>query len=58
MVAVAESTIYGRPDNAGFEQLINGIAMAHPEDEVRLQRASAVLDDLHEYFKRKRRGEG
>jgi len=47
---------YGRSDNAGFEHLINGIAMAHPEDEVRLQRASAVLDDLYEYFKRKRRG--
>jgi hypothetical protein len=36
--------------------LINGIALAHREDEVRLQRAGAVLDDLHEYFKRKRRG--
>jgi hypothetical protein len=48
---------YGRPDNAGLEHLINGIALAHREDEVRLQRASAVLDDLHEYFKRKRRGE-
>jgi hypothetical protein len=47
---------YGRPDNAGFEHLINGIAMAHPEDEVRLQRASILLDDLYEYFKRKRRG--
>jgi hypothetical protein len=47
---------YGRPDNAGFEHLINGIAMAHPEDEVRLQRASFMLDDLYEYFKRKRRG--
>ena len=47
---------YGRSDNAGFEHLINGIAMAHPEDEVRLQRASFVLDDLYEYFKRKRRG--
>jgi hypothetical protein len=47
---------YGRADNAGFEHLINGIAMAHPKDEVRLQRASAVLDDLYEYFKRKRRG--
>ena len=47
---------YGRADNAGFEHLINGIAMAHPQDEVRLQRASAVLDDLYEYFKRKRRG--
>ena len=49
---------YGRADNAGFEHLINGIAMAHPEDEVRLQRASFVLDDLYEYFKRKRRGAG
>jgi hypothetical protein len=47
---------YGRADNAGFEHLINGIAMAHPEDEVRLQRASAVLDDFYEYFRRKRRG--
>jgi hypothetical protein len=47
---------YGRADNAGFEHLINGIAMAHGEDEVRLQRASFVLDDLYEYFKRKRRG--
>jgi hypothetical protein len=47
---------YGRPDNAGFEHLVNGIALAHPEDEVRLQRASAVLDDLYEYFRRKRRG--
>ena len=47
---------YGRSDNAGFEHLINGIAMAHPKDDVRLQRASAVLDDLYEYFKRKRRG--
>src|SRR5437762_11292646 len=26
---------YGRTDNAGFEHLINGIAMAHPEDTVR-----------------------
>jgi hypothetical protein len=47
---------HGRADNAGFEHLINGIAMAHPEDEVRMQRASAVLDDLYEYFRRKRRG--
>lgn len=47
---------HGRADNAGFEHLINGIALAHPQDEVRLQRAGAVLDDLYEYFKRKRRG--
>jgi hypothetical protein len=44
----------GRPDTIGIERLINGIAMAHREDETRLARASAVLDDLYEYFKRKR----
>ena len=47
---------YGRADTAGFEHLVHGIALAHPEDEARLQRAGAVLDDLYEYFKRKRRG--
>ncbi|HET7788323.1 MAG TPA: chromate resistance protein ChrB domain-containing protein [Myxococcales bacterium] len=47
---------YGRADNAGFEHLVNGIALAHPEDEARLERACAVLDDLYEYFRRKRRG--
>lgn len=46
---------YGRPDNAGVEHLINGIALAHAEDEARLARASAVFDDLYEYFKRRRR---
>jgi hypothetical protein len=46
---------HGRPENAGLEHLIQGIALAHEEDEVRLQRSSAVLDDLYEYFRRKRR---
>jgi len=32
---------------------VAGIAMAHREDEVRLERACAVLDDLHEYLRRK-----
>ena len=45
---------HGRPETAGFEQLVNAIAMGHREDEVRLARASAVLDDLYELFKRKR----
>jgi hypothetical protein len=43
-----------RAEKAGIERLINGIAMAHGEDEERLARASAVLDDLYEGFKRKR----
>jgi hypothetical protein len=45
---------HARPEKVGIEHLINAIAMAHPEDEVRLSRASAALDDLYELFKRKR----
>ena len=47
---------HARVEKAGIERLINSIAIAHGEDEVRLARASAVLDDLYEGFKRKRRG--
>ena len=49
---------HGRPETAGFEMVINSIAMAHREDEARLARATAVLDDLYEYFKRKRSDRG
>src|SRR5919109_717027 len=45
---------YGRPETAGLELVVNSIATAHREDEERLARATAVLDDLYEYFKRKR----
>jgi hypothetical protein len=45
---------HGRPEKAGIEMLINGIATAHREDDARLARASAALDDLYEWFKRKR----
>ncbi len=44
---------FGRQDALGFERLVAGIAMAHREDEARLERACAVLDDLYEYFRRK-----
>jgi hypothetical protein len=46
---------FGREDVPGIERLINGIAMAHKEDLVRLERASFVFDDLYEYFKRKKK---
>ena len=51
---------YGRPETAGFQQLVNAIATAHRDDDVRLTRASAMLDDLYELYKRKRpeRGRG
>jgi hypothetical protein len=46
---------HGRAETAGIERLINGIALAHADDAARMARAGAVLDDLYEYFKRKRR---
>jgi hypothetical protein len=44
---------FEREETTGIERLITGIAMAHKDDEVRLQRGAAVFDDLYEYFKRK-----
>ncbi len=45
---------HSRPEKVGIEQLIHAIAMAHPEDEIRLARASAALDDLYQLYRRKR----
>ena len=45
---------FARPEAVGIEHLIAGIAMAHREDEERLARGAAVLDDLYEYLRRKR----
>jgi hypothetical protein len=47
-----KDTKFARPETAGFERAIAGIAMGHPQDEVRLERASALLDDLHTAFER------
>ena len=49
-----KDTTYARPDTPGIERVINAICMAHREDEVRLERATALFDDLYELFKRKR----
>jgi hypothetical protein len=43
---------FGRPETAGFERMIGGIAAGHKEDEERLARGSALLDDLYEAFTR------
>jgi len=43
-----------RRETAGIELLVNGIAMAHRDDEARLVRACATLDELYEYYKRRR----
>lgn len=46
---------FGRPEAPGIDCLVAGIAMAHKEDGVRLERGAAVFEDLHAYFKRKPR---
>ena len=46
---------FDRPEAAGIAQLIAGIAMAHDDDEARLQRSAVVFEDLLTYFRRKRR---
>ena len=46
---------FARPETPGFERTIAGIALGHAQDEDRLARASAVLDDLHTAFERQRR---
>jgi hypothetical protein len=45
---------FGRPETSGFGLTVEAIAAAHPEDEPRLQRASAWLDDLYVLFQRRR----
>ena len=42
---------YGREETAGIRTLMSGIAAAHRDDEERLARGAAVLDDLYEYFR-------
>jgi len=44
---------FAREETPGIDRLIAGIAMAHKDDETRLQRGAAVFDDLYEYFRRK-----
>jgi hypothetical protein len=44
---------FRRPEAAGIARLIAGICAAHKDDETRLERASALFDDLHESFARR-----
>ena len=45
---------FGREETAGVAGLIGGIVLGHPEDEQRLARGAAVLDDLYQYFRSKK----
>jgi hypothetical protein len=45
---------YHRPETAGVASLIRGITQAHDTDRARIERGSAVLDDLYEFFRKRR----
>lgn len=45
---------FSRPETAGIEQVIQGIAMAHEDDATRIERGSSVLDDLHVFLSKKK----
>jgi hypothetical protein len=44
---------FKKPETAGIGGLMNGLASAHKSDETRLERGSAIFDDLYEYFRRR-----
>jgi hypothetical protein len=43
---------FKKAETAGIGALLNGLASAHKSDDARLERGSAIFDDLYEYFKR------
>jgi hypothetical protein len=43
---------FNRPETAGIGGLMSGLASAHTSDEARLERGSAIFDDLYEFFRR------
>ena len=45
---------FERADAVGVGQMIAGICLAHRDDEARLARAFALLDDLYQYFRRRK----
>ncbi len=47
---------FGRPEARGVEQVLLGIQAAYADDLGRLERGSALLDDLHASFRRQLRG--
>ncbi|MGH7702181.1 MAG: chromate resistance protein ChrB domain-containing protein, partial [Gemmatimonadales bacterium] len=45
---------FGRDETAGIAALIDGLAHAHDDDTVRLERGSVLMDGLYSSFNRKR----
>jgi len=49
-----KETKFDRPETSGIAVLVSAIAMAHRDDEQRIARAAAVLEDLYVYYQKKR----
>ena len=45
---------FAREETSGIAHLIAGLTLANKGDEQRMSRGAAVLDDLYEYFRKKR----
>lgn len=45
---------HGRPEAAGLDRLLGGIALRHKDDDARLREGAAVFEALYESFTRKR----
>lgn len=50
-----KDTKFDRPETAGIAVLVASIALAHRDDEARIDRASHALDDLYIYYQKKGR---
>lgn len=51
-----KETTFGREETAGVAAMIAGITRSREEDEERIARGAALLDDLHAHFGRRARG--
>lgn len=45
---------FGRAEAPGIERLLIGLLLANPEDEARVERGLALLDDLYQSFRKRR----
>jgi hypothetical protein len=44
---------FARPETAGFALMINAVCTAHKDDEQRIDRGTAILDDLYDFYKKR-----
>jgi len=45
---------FERPEKAGIERVLQGIALAHADDKARLERSAPIFDDLHRLLNKRR----